>query len=216
MLGSMVHEGRFNQVNFDKFAQPILNEVDKQTWEQKFAAPETAGFGNGESLPPFPGKDGPLEQENCNVDSQNHTLFGVNIDSSPLLSNLVPSVANSSAEASNMPCAASCFQNSLYAVDEFSSVLQNAGEADPPPRRTFIKVRQAWPSVIRFHRYLTKVAALIFAGLQIGIGWETAGHHPVQELQRAEGRTGSDVWYRGSVGRPSKIRLAACICRQGE
>ncbi|CAA6655791.1 unnamed protein product [Spirodela intermedia] len=139
MLGSMVHDGRFNQVNFDKFTQPILNEVDKQTWEQKFVAPETAGFGHGASLPPFPGKDGPLEQENCNVDSQNHTLFGVNIDSSPLLSNLVPSVANSSAEASNMPCAASCFQNSLYGVDEFSSVLQNAGEADPP-RRTFIKV----------------------------------------------------------------------------
>ncbi|MQL87735.1 hypothetical protein Taro_020282 [Colocasia esculenta] len=140
MLGSMGHEGSVNLMNFDRFSQPILNE-EKQNWEQKFVAPDVTGFGNGVLLPPFPGKEGSVEAENCNADPQNHTLFGVNIDSSNLLSSPVPSIGHTNdADVSNMPYATSCFQNSVYGcIDECSGLLQNAGEVDPPSR-TFVKV----------------------------------------------------------------------------
>ena len=89
----------------------------KQTWDQKFVPQEISSYDNGTSLVPFPGKVDSFQQEN-------HTLFGVNIDSPPLLP-----IINHSAE----------YQSTFYGADEFSTVLQNAVETDPP-RKTFVKV----------------------------------------------------------------------------
>ncbi|RVW98280.1 Auxin response factor 8 [Vitis vinifera] len=147
MLGSMCPEGSGNLLNFSRTTgQSMLSEQPpQQPWATKFAHSQFNAFANSTSLPPFTGKDAAVEPENCNLDAQNHTLFGVNIDSSGLLlPTTVPSFGSSSVDAdvSSMPLGASGFQGSLFGcVQDPSELLQNAGQVDPPtPSRTFVKV----------------------------------------------------------------------------
>uniref|UniRef100_F6HFY5 Auxin response factor n=1 Tax=Vitis vinifera TaxID=29760 RepID=F6HFY5_VITVI len=147
MLGSMCPEGSGNLLNFSRTTgQSMLSEQPpQQPWATKFTHSQFNAFANSTSLPPFTGKDAAVEPENCNLDAQNHTLFGVNIDSSGLLlPTTVPSFGSSSVDAdvSSMPLGASGFQGSLFGcVQDPSELLQNAGQVDPPtPSRTFVKV----------------------------------------------------------------------------
>lgn len=136
-------EGSSNVLDFSSLGQPMMNEHHQHSWEPKLTSSQVAQFGSTVLLPPFPGKDGSLEAENCRAEMQNHTLFGANIDSSNILSNAVPSLMSSSAvdaDVSTVPYAGSYVQNPLYgSVDESSSTMHSAGEADPTTR-TFVKV----------------------------------------------------------------------------
>lgn len=145
MLGSAYPEGSSNILDLARLGQPIISEQNQQTWEPKFTMSQSTTFGNTILLPTFPGKDGSMGTENSSLDMQNHTLFGVNIDSSSFLSHAVPSLRTNSINngISTMPYASSSLQNSIYgSLEDSSGVLQNAGEADPTTK-TFVKVRGA-------------------------------------------------------------------------
>ncbi|XP_039145945.1 auxin response factor 12-like [Dioscorea cayenensis subsp. rotundata] len=142
MIESASTQGSANLLNFSRVGQPMMSDQRLQPWDAKYTLSHIAHLGSANLLPPFPGKDGSVEPENCTADSQNHTLFGVSIDSSSLLSNAVPSLnsANAVDDVSPAPYSASCVQNSLYGcLDESSGMLQNTGEADQQTK-TFVKV----------------------------------------------------------------------------
>ncbi|XP_010250613.1 PREDICTED: auxin response factor 8 isoform X2 [Nelumbo nucifera] len=144
MLGSVSSEGSGNVLNFTRVGQSMRSEQQQQqAWGQKFPYSQTNAFTNPVPLPTFPVKGGAVDLDNCSGDPQNHTLFGVNIDSSPLLlPTSVPNLGSSSVEpdVSSMPFGGSGFQNSLYGCMENSSdLLNSAGQVDPPTR-TFVKV----------------------------------------------------------------------------
>ncbi|XP_068640755.1 auxin response factor 12-like isoform X2 [Aristolochia californica] len=162
MLGSLGHEANANFLNLPGIGQTMMSEQQQQPWlPPKFGLTQVGSFGNMVSLPPFPGKDGALETHNCTADSQTHTLFGVNIDSSsPLLSNQVPDIGTGAMEndVSEMPFAASGFQNPLYAgVDEPPGLLQNSAQTNPGSGN-FVKVYKSgsvgrWLDISRFSSY---------------------------------------------------------------
>ncbi|KAL5721572.1 Auxin response factor 12 [Ranunculus cassubicifolius] len=142
MLGSMGGSG--NLLNFPRMSESMLSDQhhqqQQQQWVQKYPYPQGNTFEGSASLPSYLGKDGgAVEGDNCGGDAQSHTLFGVNIDSSPqLLSSVIPSAID--ADVSTTPFGASGFQNSLYGcMDDSSDLLHGAGQVDPPSR-TFIKV----------------------------------------------------------------------------
>jgi len=143
MLSYAYPEGSSNVLDFSSLGQPMMSDQHQQPWEPKLTSSQITHFGNTVSLPPFPGKVGYLESENCGADMQNRTLFGANIDSSNLLNNAVPSLMSSNSVDTDVPAvpyAGSYIQNSLYgSLDESSSTMQNAGEGDPTTS-TFVKV----------------------------------------------------------------------------
>ncbi|KAJ0974277.1 hypothetical protein J5N97_016242 [Dioscorea zingiberensis] len=142
MIESASTQGSANLLNFSIVGQPMMSDQRLQPWDAKYTMPHIPHLGNTNLLPPFPGKDGSVEPENCSADSQNHTLFGVSIDSSSLLSNAVPNLSANAidGDVSPAPYSTSCVQNSLYGcLDESSGMLQNAGEADQQTK-TFVKV----------------------------------------------------------------------------
>ncbi|KAK1324978.1 Auxin response factor 12 [Acorus calamus] len=139
MLSSLCPEGSVNLLNFSRIGQSMIGE-QQQTWDPKFVLSNTTPISNIVLFPPFPGKDGAVGTENCNQDP--HTIFGINMDTSPLLTNSVSNLSTASIDAgvSTIPCADSGFQNSLYGcVDESSGLLQDAGQGDPQTK-TFVKV----------------------------------------------------------------------------
>ncbi|ONK55131.1 uncharacterized protein A4U43_UnF7230 [Asparagus officinalis] len=142
MLGYGYPEGGSNVLDFSNLSHQMMNDHHQQPWEPKLTSSQMSHFGNSVSLPPFPGRDGSLEAENCRNDMQNRTLFGANIDSSNLLNNAVPSLMSPNAvdtEVSTGPYASSYMQNSLYgSLDDSSSSMHNA-DVDPTTR-TFVKV----------------------------------------------------------------------------
>ncbi|OVA07881.1 AUX/IAA protein [Macleaya cordata] len=153
MLGSICPEGSGNLLNFSRMSQSMLNDPqNQQPWVPKFGYSQVNNFGNSVSLPPFPGKDGVVEQDNCNGDAQTHQLFGVNIDSSPLLiPGTVPTLGSSSidAEVSQMPFDATGYQRSLSGcMDDSADFVQSAAQVDPPTR-TFVKVYKSGSTVGR-------------------------------------------------------------------
>ncbi|KAG1359492.1 hypothetical protein COCNU_08G009380 [Cocos nucifera] len=160
MLGSGYAEGSSNILDIARLGQPMMSEQNQQTWEPKFTTSRSTTFGNTILLPSFPGKDGSMGTENSPLDMQNHTLFGVNIDSSSLLSHAVPSLRTSSInnDISTTPHASSSLQNSIYGgLKESSRVLQNAEEADPTTK-TFVKVYKSGSvgrslEITRFNSY---------------------------------------------------------------
>ncbi|XP_043695422.1 auxin response factor 12-like [Telopea speciosissima] len=144
MLGSLCPEGNGNLLNFSRIGQSMLSEQQQQQpWVPKFSSSQANEFGNSVSDPQFTGKDGSVEADNCSGDAQNHTLFGVNIDSSELLlptsvRNLVTSSID--ADVSSIPFGASGLQSPLYGcMDDSSDLLHSAGQVDPPTK-TFVKV----------------------------------------------------------------------------
>ncbi|KAI3889168.1 hypothetical protein MKX03_024622 [Papaver bracteatum] len=153
MLGSICPEGSGNLLNFSRTSQSMLNDQqNQQSWAPKFSYSQANNFGNSGSLPPFPGKDGIVEPDNCNGDMQTQQFFGVNIDSSPLLiPGAVPTLGSTSidAEVSPMPFDGSGYQRSLFGcVDDSSEFVQSAAPVDPPTR-TFVKVYKSGSTVGR-------------------------------------------------------------------
>ncbi|KAJ9172899.1 hypothetical protein P3X46_016092 [Hevea brasiliensis] len=150
MLGSMCAEGSGNLLDFTRTGQSTLTtlteQLPQQSWVPKYAHSQVNAYTNSLSLPrPYPEKDPAMEPESCNLDAQNHTNFGVNIDSSGLLlPTTLPRYASSTVDAdvSSMPLGDSGFQNSIYGgVQDSSELLPSAGQVDPPtPSRTFVKV----------------------------------------------------------------------------
>ncbi|XP_077247030.1 auxin response factor 12-like [Tasmannia lanceolata] len=143
MLGSLCPEGNANLLNFSRIGQSVMNEQNQQPWVPKLMMPQVSPFGNTVSLPPFPGKDGgAMEPQNCSPDSQTHSFFGINIDSS-LLPSQVPNLSSASidTDVSAMSYAASSYQSSMYGcIDDSPGLLRNnPGQVDPATR-TFVKV----------------------------------------------------------------------------
>lgn len=140
VMGNLCHEGNANLLNFSR-TEPVVSEGQHQSWDPKFSASNITTFSNTVPLP-FLGKDTSLETEHCNVDSQNHTLFGVHIDSPPFLPTAAPNLGTATIDndVATIPYGNTCFQNSLYGcVDETSSLLHNTEETDQQ-NRSFVKV----------------------------------------------------------------------------
>ncbi|XP_068646924.1 auxin response factor 12-like [Aristolochia californica] len=162
MLGSLGQEANANLLNLPRIGQTMMSEQQQQPWlSPKFGLTEVGSFGNTVSFPPFPGKGGAVETQNCTADSQTHTLFGVNIDSSsPLLSNQVPNIGTGAIEndVSEMPFAVSGFPNSLYTgVNDPPGLLQNSAQTNPGSEK-FVKVSKSgsvgrWLDISRFSSY---------------------------------------------------------------
>ncbi|KAL4652266.1 hypothetical protein ACB092_01G220300 [Castanea dentata] len=145
MVSSLCPEGSSNILNFSRVGQPMLAEqLPQQSWASKYTHSQVNAFANSMSHSPYPGKDATEEPENCNSDSQNPTLFGVNIDSSGLLlpATLSTFATSVDADVSSMPLGHTGFQSSLYSsVQDSSELLNSAGQVDPPaPSQTFVKV----------------------------------------------------------------------------
>nr|QCI44196.1 ARF12 [Lilium hybrid cultivar] len=141
-LGSARREVGSEFFNFSRLGQPMTSERSEQPWEPKVTMSQTTPFGSSVLLPSFSEKDGSVETESCTVDSENHTLFGVGIDSPSILANAVPGLRTfvTDPDISTEPYTATCIQNSLYcSLDESSGLLQSVGGADPPAS-TFVKV----------------------------------------------------------------------------
>ena len=129
-------------MNFSRMGQTIISDQHQSSWPPDFAMPQVSSFGNTLLLPPFPGKDSTVEQQNCTADSQTRTLFGVNIDSSQVLPAQAPNFRNTSidTDVSTMPLTSSSFQTSIYgSIDDTSGLLQNVGQIGMASR-TFVKV----------------------------------------------------------------------------
>ncbi|KAF2290551.1 hypothetical protein P3X46_029384 [Hevea brasiliensis] len=150
MLGSLCAEGSGNLLDFTRTGHSTLTtlteQLPQQSWVSKYAPSQVNAFTNSVSLTrPYPEKDHAMESENCNMDAQNATNFGVNIDSSGLLlPTTLPRYATSAVDTdvSSMPLGDSGFQSSIYGgVQDSSELLPSAGQVDPPtPSRTFVKV----------------------------------------------------------------------------
>lgn len=146
MLGSLCPEGSGSLLNLSRSGQSLLTEqLPQQSWTPKYAPLQVNAFGSTMSHAQYSGKDSAMVPPHCNSDTQNPTLFGVNIDSSGLLlPTTVPGYANSSAatDASTLALGESGFQSPLYAcMQDSSELLQSAGQVDPQNQtRTFVKV----------------------------------------------------------------------------
>ncbi|KAA0054028.1 auxin response factor 6-like [Cucumis melo var. makuwa] len=126
---------------------------------EMLGTPQSSISQNTVALPPFPGRECPIDDREEGSDPQNHVLFGVNIDSSSLLmqngmSNLRgvgnDSVSTTLPFSSNyMSTAGSNFSvnptmTSSNCIDE-SGLLQsheNVGQVNPP-NGTFVKVHKS-------------------------------------------------------------------------
>ncbi|KAL5076974.1 hypothetical protein RYX36_015958 [Vicia faba] len=148
MLGSLCNEGTGNLLNLSSLSrsgQSLMTEqLPQQSWTQKYGNMQVNAFSNTMSHAQFSGKDLAVVPH-CDSDTQNHTLSGVNIDSSGLLlPTTVQGYTTSSADtgASTMQLGESGFQSSLYAcMQDSSSFLQNAEQSDPQNQnQTFVKV----------------------------------------------------------------------------
>ncbi|KAL6959760.1 Arf8-1p [Sarracenia purpurea var. burkii] len=141
MLGSLCADGSGNLFDFSRTGQSMLSEPpSQQPWVSKLTHSQ---------LPPYTGKDAGLEQENCSLDGQNHSLFGANMDSGLLLPTTLPSIGTSSG-----------FQSSLYGcMQDSSELMHNAARVDSPtPTRTFVKVYKSGSvgrslDITRFNSY---------------------------------------------------------------
>ncbi|KAI4307727.1 hypothetical protein L6164_030883 [Bauhinia variegata] len=146
MLSSLCPEGSGNLLNLSRSSQPVLTEqLPQQSWNPKYPSMQVNAFGNSVLHTQYTGKDSAMVPSHYNSDTQNPTLFGVNIDSSGLLlPTTVPGFTSSPAgtEASTMPLGDSGFQSPLYAcMQDSSELLQSAGQIDPQNQnQTFVKV----------------------------------------------------------------------------
>ncbi|CAI9110376.1 OLC1v1010385C1 [Oldenlandia corymbosa var. corymbosa] len=144
VLGTLSSEGSSNLLNFSRSSPTLLPEPpSQQSWVSKFSHGQVNNS-SSVSLPPYPGKDAPGEQEASGLDAQNQALFSSNIDSAALLlPTTVSSVGTSSINAglSSMPLGDSGFQSSLYGyMQDSPELLHGSGQDSPSPARTFVKV----------------------------------------------------------------------------
>ncbi|XP_043688515.1 LOW QUALITY PROTEIN: auxin response factor 6-like [Telopea speciosissima] len=143
--------------------EPILSSGETKCAlsqvEQLCPLPQTSVSQNAVSLPPFPGRECAVDQEN-GTDPQSHFLFGVNIDSSSLLmQNEMSSLRDVGSESDSMtvPFAASNFMNAASTDFPRSSAMTTSSCLDDssflqspenvglvnPPTRTFVKVHKS-------------------------------------------------------------------------
>ncbi|PSS36616.1 Auxin response factor like [Actinidia chinensis var. chinensis] len=161
MLGSLSAEETGNILSFLRTGQSLPNEPSQHLLMSKFTHLQANTSANSVSLPPYPGKDAGVEQENCSLDAQNHTFFGAHNDSGLLLPTTLSTVGTSvNTDVSSMPLGASGFQGSLYGcMQDSSELLHSAAEVDPStPNRTFVKVYKSGSvgrslDITRFHSY---------------------------------------------------------------
>lgn len=137
LLGSLCPEGSDNLLHYPRAGQSMHNgQSSQQSWVRNCS--------NSTSLPPYPGNEASNELGTCNLDLQNHALFGSSVDSSGLrLPTTVSAVVTSSVHT-NMPSlpleAASEYQSPPYGyVQDSSDVLHGTGQVDQP-NRIFVKV----------------------------------------------------------------------------
>ncbi|KAL9235193.1 hypothetical protein vseg_009978 [Gypsophila vaccaria] len=137
MLDSMRSEGIGNLSDLSNIDHLMLNESTSQhpLVSSNSYTPINA-FGDVASLPPYPGKDGSLE---------NHNVFGASLDSSGLvLPMTMPTTYRTSAtntEMCSIPSDASGFHNSMYGCNSSSPELHSEGQDDlSTAARTFVKV----------------------------------------------------------------------------
>ncbi|XP_057430376.1 auxin response factor 8-like [Lotus japonicus] len=147
LLSSLCSEGSGGLLNLSRSGQSLItDQLPQQSWTPKYPPMQVNSFSSTMSHSPYSGKDSAMGPPHCNSDTQNSTLFGVNIDSSGLLlPTTVPGYTTSSADtdASTMPLLGdSGFQGSLYAcMQDSSELLQSAGQDDPQNQsQTFVKV----------------------------------------------------------------------------
>lgn len=147
LLSSLCSEGSGGLLNLSRSGQSLItDQLPQQSWTPKYPPVQVNSFSSTMSHSPYSGKDSAMGPPHCNSDTQNSTLFGVNIDSSGLLlPTTVPGYTTSSADtdASTMPLLGdSGFQGSLYAcMQDSSELLQSAGQDDPQNQsQTFVKV----------------------------------------------------------------------------
>ncbi|GAU44115.1 hypothetical protein TSUD_124020 [Trifolium subterraneum] len=150
MLGSLCTEGTGNLLNLSTLSrsgQSLMTEqLPQQSWNPKYGNMQVNVFGSSMSHAQYSGKESGMVSSHCDSDAQNHTLSGVNIDSSGLLlPTTVPgynTTSSADTSASTMPLGESGFQGSLYAcIQDSSSFLQNAEQNDPQNQNpTFVKV----------------------------------------------------------------------------
>lgn len=145
VLGSLCPEGSGHLLNLTRAGPSLLpDQLPPQSWTAKYAHPQVNAFANSMSLPPYPGKDTTMEQENSNSVSQNPTRFVVNVESSGLLlPTIVPNFATSrNADVSSMPLGDSGYRSSLYnSMQDSSESLHGTEQIDAPnTARTFVKV----------------------------------------------------------------------------
>lgn len=139
--------------------EPPLSSVASQCvlpQVEKLGPPHTNISPNTISLPPFPGRDYPLDQEG-NTDPQSHLLFGVNIEpSSLLMQNGMTGLRGvvSESDSTTIPFPSSNYMSTggtdvslnpamtpSSCIDEsgFLQSPENVGQVNPPTR-TFVKV----------------------------------------------------------------------------
>ncbi|MED6151241.1 Auxin response factor 8 [Stylosanthes scabra] len=145
MLGSLCPEGSSNLLNISQGGQSIPAELPQQSWPPKYTPMQVNAFGNSVSHVQYSGKDIAVASLHRNSDTQNPTLFGVNIDSSGLLlPATVPHYTTSSADTdtSTMPLGDSGYQGPLYScMQDSSELMQSAGQVDPQNQMPiFVKV----------------------------------------------------------------------------
>ncbi|GAB4855291.1 Auxin response factor 8 [Ancistrocladus abbreviatus] len=134
------------QIQNDELQQRQQSEASQQPLVSLGSFSPGNAFSDSGSLPPYPGKDAPVDPGNSNLDVQNHhNVFGANIDSSGLvLPMTVPTDYHSTSVDANMSSitsAASGFQSSLYGYMKSSHELPVVGQVDlPNPNQTFVKV----------------------------------------------------------------------------
>ncbi|KAL2499123.1 Auxin response factor 8 [Abeliophyllum distichum] len=163
MMGSLCSEGQGDLLNFSRTGQLMINEQSpQQSWLVKCARLPVNDSSNSASLPPYPGKDTSVEHETCRLDTQNHSLFGANVDSSGLLLPITLSHIDTSsvhADMSFKPLEASGFQSSLFDYVQESELLQSTGQVNQStPTRTFVKVYKSGSvgrtvDIARFNSY---------------------------------------------------------------
>lgn len=165
MLGSF-RTGRSgnNLHDLAQAGQTMLSELSEQPWGSKFTNSQVnPSINSSVSLPPYPGKDANVEQENCSFESHNHSVFSGNNDSGLLLPTTLSGIGDSAVNGnvSSMALGASGFQSSLYGCMQDSSELMQSVESqvDPPtPTRTFVKVYKSGSvgrslDITRFNSY---------------------------------------------------------------
>ncbi|GAB4836133.1 Auxin response factor 8 [Ancistrocladus abbreviatus] len=147
VLGSLHPDEISNLSNLSMINRTVLSEqASQQPLVSLGSFSPVNVFSDSVSLPPYPGKDAPMDLANSTLDVQNHhDVFGANTDSSGLMLPMtVPTDYHSTsmdANINSMPSAASGFQSSLYGYMQSSHELPNAGQIDlPSPTQTFVKV----------------------------------------------------------------------------
>ncbi|GAB4836131.1 hypothetical protein Ancab_001046 [Ancistrocladus abbreviatus] len=147
VLGSLHPDEISNLSNLSMINRTVLSEqASQQPLVSLGSFSPVNVFSDSVSLPPYPGKEAPMDLANSTLDVQNHhDVFGANTDSSGLMLPMtVPTDYHSTsmdANINSMPSAASGFQSSLYGYMQSSQELPNAGQIDlPSPTQTFVKV----------------------------------------------------------------------------